>query len=50
MDRPDAQPPQHPQDNDDAIPRLIAFGMSADAARIYASFMHGGRWPRPSDD
>ena len=49
MDRPDQQPAENPQDPDESVDRLVGFGLSVEAARIYATFMHGGRWPRPSD-
>lgn len=29
--------------------RLAAFGMSPEAAKTYAAFHAGMRWPRPSD-
>jgi hypothetical protein len=45
----DRPTPQNPQDPTENAARLTALGMSPEAARTYASFIAGGRWPRPSD-
>ena len=45
--------PQRPQpapgDTTQTERRLAALGMSAEAAKTYAAFHSGIRWPRPSD-
>jgi hypothetical protein len=38
-----------PQDTTETELRLAAFGMSPEAAKTYAAFFTGARWPRPSD-
>jgi hypothetical protein len=48
MDAP--KPPQPDlQDTTQTERRLAALGMSAEAAKTYAAFHAGIRWPRPSD-
>jgi hypothetical protein len=47
----DASKPSQPdvQDTTQTERRLAALGMSAEAAKAYAAFHAGLRWPRPSD-
>ena len=47
----DAPKPTEPdlQDTTRTERRLAALGMSAEAAKAYAAFHAGFRWPRPSD-
>jgi hypothetical protein len=47
----DAPKPTQPdlQDTTQTERRLAALGMSAEAAKAYAAFHSGIRWPRPSD-
>jgi hypothetical protein len=47
MDAPKPQPDV--QDTTQTELRLAALGMSAEAAKTYAAFHSGIRWPRPSD-
>jgi hypothetical protein len=47
MDTPNPQP--NPQDTTETERRLAALGMSVEAAKTYAAFHAGMRWPRPSD-
>jgi hypothetical protein len=48
MDAPHTPQPE-PQDTTQNERRLAALGMSAEAAKTYAAFHAGLRWPRPSD-
>jgi hypothetical protein len=49
MNRASPQDPQ-PQDTRQAEVRLAALtGMTPEAAKAYAAFHSGVRWPRPSD-
>ncbi len=48
MDAPKTPPPDL-QDTTQTERRLAALGMSAEAAKTYAAFHAGIRWPRPSD-
>jgi hypothetical protein len=48
MDAPKTPQPD-PQDTTQTERRLAALGMSAEAAKAYAAFHAGFRWPRPSD-
>ena len=48
MDTPKTPPPDL-QDTTQTERRLAALGMSAEAAKTYAEFHAGIRWPRPSD-
>ncbi len=38
-----------PQDTKETEARLASLGMSPEAAKTYAAFFTGVRWPRPSD-
>jgi hypothetical protein len=48
MDTPNSPQPDL-QDTTQTERRLAALGMSAEAAKAYAAFHSGIRWPRPSD-
>jgi len=48
MDAPNTPQPDL-QDTTQTERRLAALGMSAEAAKTYAAFHSGIRWPRPSD-
>ena len=48
MDTPNIPQPDL-QDTTETERRLAALGMSAEAAKTYAAFHSGIRWPRPSD-
>jgi hypothetical protein len=48
MDTPKTPQPDL-QDTTQTERRLAALGMSAEAAKTYAEFHAGIRWPRPSD-